>query len=163
MFIEDQKLVWRQFPCLAPLPLLSVGIWIRNCGAWMSLGFYMTGTEQLSLSSLWSRGPCHVYRLCRERFSHGLHGCNWCGGLIPHVACALDQLAPLPPRSTWCGSRIWELTAPQVWEQFSHVWLFAVLCIILLHDQSSNPVLFKLSSFQVVSFFPKTFTYCFPQ
>lgn len=26
------------------------------------------------------------------------------------------------------------------------------LCIILLADQSSNPVLFKLSSFQVVSF-----------
>lgn len=27
---EDQKLVWRQLPRLAPLPLYSVGIWIRE-------------------------------------------------------------------------------------------------------------------------------------
>lgn len=32
LYTEDQKLVWRQFPCLAPLPLHLVGIWVRNCG-----------------------------------------------------------------------------------------------------------------------------------
>lgn len=47
-----------------------------------------------TLSSPWSSGPCQVCRLCREHFSHGLHwgsGCNWYGGLIPHVGCVLGM------------------------------------------------------------------------
>lgn len=62
-----------------------------------------------------------------------------------------------------CGPRIWELRVPTPSlraHSLLHVWLFAVLCSILLCDHSSNPVLFKLFLFKLLySPIPETFVH----
>lgn len=63
LLTKDQKLVWRQFPCLALLPLQLVGtIGLR-------LVWVLCDWHRGALSSLWSGGPCQVRRLQRALLS----------------------------------------------------------------------------------------------
>lgn len=70
---------------------------------------------------------------------------GWFLGVSTEILCASQCL---------CSKESWDVVQeygnsshPRLEGPVSHVWLFAVLCITLLCDRSSNPVLFKLYPF----------------